>query len=42
MKTHSFFLVALAFWTVFGLVTGSLVWISMLDHGHSVPWLLAI
>jgi hypothetical protein len=32
---------AAAFWTVFGLVAGILVWLSMLTHGHNVPWLLA-
>jgi two-component system LytT family sensor kinase len=41
VNTRSFLLVALAFWTLFGLIAGTLVWISMLDHGHSVPWLLA-
>lgn len=40
MKTRYFLLLAAAFWAVFGIVTGILVWISMLDHGHSVPWLL--
>jgi two-component system LytT family sensor kinase len=33
-------LVAAAFWTVFGLVTGLQVWISMILHGHSVPRLV--
>lgn len=41
MKTRHFLLLAAAFWAAFGIVTGILVWISMLDHGHSVPWLLA-
>lgn len=40
MKTRHFLLIAAAFWTVFGIVTGILVWISMLSHGHSVPRLL--
>ncbi|MEO5625224.1 MAG: histidine kinase [Dokdonella sp.] len=40
MKTRHFLLIAAGFWIVFGLVTGILVWISMLDHGHSVPRLL--
>src|SRR3546814_2741948 len=31
---------AIAFWTLFGLVIGIQVWISMRDHGHVVPWLL--
>jgi len=31
---------AIAFWTLFGLLAGVQVWISMLHHGHSVPWLL--
>lgn len=41
MKTRHFLLIAASFWVLFGLVTGVLVWISMLDHGHSVPWLLS-
>jgi len=41
VRTRSFLLVAVAFWALFGLITGILVWISMLDHGHSVPWLLS-
>ncbi|UXI70586.1 sensor histidine kinase [Tahibacter amnicola] len=40
VNTRHFLPIAAAFWTVFGLVTGIQVWISMLDHGHSVPWLL--
>lgn len=28
------------FWTVFGLISGIQVWISMITHGHSVPLLL--
>ena len=32
--------VAAAFWTLFGLVTGLQVWISMITHGHSVPRLV--
>lgn len=31
---------ALAFWTLFGLVVGIQVWLSMITHGHAVPWLL--
>ncbi|HSX62248.1 MAG TPA: histidine kinase [Tahibacter sp.] len=41
MKTRHFLLIAASFWILFGVVTGILVWISMLDHGHSVPWLLS-
>lgn len=41
MKNRHFLLIATAFWILFGLVTGILVWISMLDHGHSVPRLLS-
>src|SRR5207247_10086328 len=33
-------LFAAAFWTIFGLVTGIQVWISMITHGHSVPRLI--
>ncbi|MGH7485374.1 MAG: sensor histidine kinase, partial [bacterium] len=33
-------LAAAAFWTLFGLLTGLQVWISMITHGHSVPRLL--
>jgi hypothetical protein len=40
VNDRRFFVVALGCWTLFGLVTGLSVWISMLDHGHSVPWLL--
>ena len=32
---------AAAFWGVFGIVAGILVWISMLAHGHFVPLLLS-
>ncbi|HXH38416.1 MAG TPA: histidine kinase [Thermoanaerobaculia bacterium] len=31
---------AILFWTVFGVITGIQVWISMITHGHSVPWLI--
>jgi two-component system, LytTR family, sensor kinase len=41
VKTRHFLLFAAAFWALFGIVTGILVWISMLDHGHSVPRLLS-
>jgi two-component system LytT family sensor kinase len=41
VKTRYFLPVAATFWFVFGIVTGIQVWISMLDHGHSVPWLLS-
>ncbi len=29
-----------AFWTLFGLLTGFQVWVSMITHGHSVPRLV--
>ena len=29
------------FWTLFGLMTGLQVWLSMIDHGHSVPRLVS-
>jgi two-component system LytT family sensor kinase len=29
------------FWILFGLISGIQVWISMIEHGHSVPLLLA-
>jgi two-component system, LytTR family, sensor kinase len=35
-----FLLVATALWSLFGLLAGIQVWISMLSHGHHVPWLL--
>jgi hypothetical protein len=31
---------AALFWTVFGVISGFQVWISMITHGHSVPRLL--
>jgi hypothetical protein len=37
----SFLWFAAAFWTLFGIVAGILVWISMITHGHSVPWLVS-
>lgn len=40
VSTRRFLLFAAAFWALFGLVAGILVWISMLSHGHSVPWLI--
>ena len=40
MSIRKFLPFAAAFWTVFGLLAGIQVWISMLTHGHSVPWLL--
>ncbi len=40
MKPRHFLLIAAVFWTLFGLVAGILVWISMHDHGHSVVRLI--
>jgi two-component system, LytTR family, sensor kinase len=40
MPVSRFLLVAAAFWSLFGLMAGIQVWISMLNHGHHVPWLL--
>lgn len=40
MNLRRFLLFAVAFWTLFGLLAGIQVWISMITHGHSVPWLL--
>ena len=31
---------AVIFWTVFGVISGIQVWISMITHGHSVPLLI--
>ena len=31
---------AASFWTLFGVITGMQVWISMITHGHSVPRLI--
>lgn len=41
VSTRRFLLFAFLFWALFGLVAGIQVWISMLTHGHSVPWLLS-
>lgn len=41
VKTRHFLFIATVFWTLLGIVTGIMVWISMLDHGHSVPRLLS-
>ena len=38
--TRSILPFAAAFWAVFGIVAGILVWVSMLTHGHSVPLLV--
>jgi anti-sigma regulatory factor (Ser/Thr protein kinase) len=35
------FWAATSFWFLFGLINGTLVWISMLSHGHNVPRLLS-
>jgi two-component system LytT family sensor kinase len=40
VSRQRFLLFAAAFWTLFGLLAGIQVWISMLTHGHVVPWLL--
>ncbi|MDQ3040483.1 MAG: histidine kinase [Pseudomonadota bacterium] len=40
MDSRRFQLLAIAFWTLFGLVVGIQVWISMLAHRHVVSWLL--
>jgi two-component system LytT family sensor kinase len=32
---------AAIFWTVFGVISGIQVWISMITHGHSVPLLIS-
>ncbi|MFP5246911.1 MAG: sensor histidine kinase, partial [Thermoanaerobaculia bacterium] len=34
-------LLALAFWTICGIVSALQIWLSMLSHGHSLPLLLA-
>ncbi|MGQ0800240.1 MAG: sensor histidine kinase [Pseudomarimonas sp.] len=41
MNISRFLPFAAAFWTIFGLLVGIQVWISMITHGHSVPWLLS-
>jgi len=33
-------LITAACWTLFGLITGGQVWLSMITHGHSVPLLV--
>ncbi|MEO6155195.1 MAG: histidine kinase [Thermomonas sp.] len=40
MDSRRFLLFATAFWTLFGLLVGIQVWISMITHGHVVSWLL--
>lgn len=40
MDFRRFLPFATAFWTLFGLVVGIQVWISMITHGHAVLWLL--
>ena len=40
LVTKTFLLFAAAFWSVFGIVAGILVWLSMITHGHSPPLLL--
>jgi len=37
---NSFLLFAAAYWSVFGVVAGILVWMSMITHGHWLPLLL--
>ena len=41
VNTRRFLAFATAFWTLFGLMAGILVWISMITHGHKVPWLIS-
>ena len=41
MFTGRFWAGAFVFWFGFGLVAGTQVWISMIDHGHYVPLLLS-
>jgi len=41
MFSRRFWIGAALFWLGFGLVAGTQVWISMIDHGHYVPLLLA-
>ena len=41
MSTRRFLWFAIAFWALFGLMAGILVWISMLTHGHYVPLLIS-
>jgi two-component system, LytTR family, sensor kinase len=40
MSSRQFLRFAAAFWLLFGLVAGILVWISMIQHGHNIPLLL--
>ncbi len=40
MSNHLFLWLAAAFWSVFGLVAGFQVWVSMITHGHYIPLLL--
>jgi two-component system LytT family sensor kinase len=41
MRSRRFWLITAALWTLFGLITGFQVWISMITHGHSVPRLVS-
>jgi len=40
MFTRRFWIGAALFWLAFGLIAGTQVWISMIDHGHFVPLLI--
>lgn len=41
MMSRRFWAGAALFWGLFGLVAGTLVWIGMIEHRHSVPLLLS-
>jgi two-component system LytT family sensor kinase len=40
MGSRRFWVVGAVIWTLFGLITGFQVWISMITHGHSMPRLV--
>jgi len=40
MRSRRFWLTAALLWLVFGLISGTQVWISMISHGHSTPVLI--
>ncbi|HJQ38159.1 MAG TPA: histidine kinase [Thermoanaerobaculia bacterium] len=39
-RRHTRWIVALAFWSVFAIVIATQTWLSMIEHGHSLPRML--
>src|SRR5262245_15583435 len=40
LRRSQIVLLVVGFWVLFGLICGTQIWISMIDHGHSVPRVL--